>query len=453
MSFKRLESGLLVPEFSIQPFGVNLRRAVDVASMGTLVGAKPPAGGEIVCAVTRAAAPTGTGTANITTADLGGLTPKAVILIGGTGVTDGTAAAHQILSFGAATGASNEWAIQANTEDGQSTTDDRHEIVGDHCVLYAVPGTGTVLASAEFSAWIANGITLNWDVVDAAYLITAIFFAGGDLSAHANTVALGNVTDNAVDVTAPGFEPDLVIGAILQARNTGNGDQGGFNPSIGFCSNDGIGGVVQVCAASSERGGRSTTTECGGQSRNDSIVVGLTNTAFYDWKGVLGTFDANGFTVTTADAGANNTAMGYLALNFGGVANSWVGTHTTPTSGGSNGETGPGFQPQIALRVLTQISTVNTSITSGDSAGAFGFSAMDADEAYSTSWCDEDEIALGVSNAQSLSDDVAVQLPDDDGTAGLTAAFTSFDAGGWTENYTAVKGTGALVPALAIESI
>ena len=73
---------------------------------------------------------------------------------------------------------------------------------------------------------------------------------------------------------------------------------------------------------------------------------------------------------------------------------------------------------------------------------------MDADEAYSSSVSDEDNV--GTSNTQSLSDNVAIELPDDDGTAGLASAFVSFDATGWTETYTAVKGAAALMPALAI---
>ncbi len=43
-----------------------------------------------------------------------------------------------------------------------------------------------------------------------------------------------------------------------------------------------------------------------------------------------------------------------------------------------------------------------------------------------------------------------VLLPDDDGTAMLTATFVSFDANGWTNNFSAVDGTAKKFWAVAI---
>ena len=183
--------------------------------------------------------------------------------------------------------------------------------------------------------------------------------------------------------------------------------------------------------------------------RDDCIVAGINSNGTADWRGSLGTFDDNGFTVTTLTAGSNNTTLGYLALNFGGAASSWVGTHTPSDSNGENAETGPGFKPQIVLRLMTQVGTVNTGDTSGDQAGTHGFSAMDADDEFSASVSDED--GAGTSNSQSLSDDTSIQIPDDDGTAGLTASFVSFDSLGWTDNYSRAGAGNELMPALAIE--
>ncbi len=401
----------------------------------------------ITIAVTRFAARTTTGSQTITTPDLGGLTPKAVIFIATRGVTDGVAANHSGMLFGAATGPTNEWAIYSNSENGQSFGDTHSEVINDGCILFTAPGTATDVAKADFTAFVADGCTLNWSAVNAAFLITAIFFAGSDLSAHANTAALGDMINNAVDITDPSFEPAIVIATATRIDAVG-ANSAETQHSIGFCSNDGAGGIVQRGIASAFRNGQATM-ESSAWSRDDCTVFGVFPAGGLDWRGSLGTFDANGFTCTTLDAGANDADLCYLALEFGGVVSSWVGTHTAPTSTGNNADTGPGFTPQMVMRLMTQVDTVNTQTSSGDASGTWGVSAMDADDEFAASVSDED--AAATSNAQSLSDNVAIELPDDDGTAGLTATFVSFDSLGWTDNYSAVKGTGGLMPALAIE--
>jgi len=401
----------------------------------------------LTCAVTRFVINTSTGSQNITTTDLGGLTPKAVIFIGTRGVTDGTAANHAGMSFGAATGSTNEWCIYSNSENGQGTSDTHSEVVGDGCILYTAPGTANDVLKADFTEFIADGCTINVSNANAAFLITAIFFAGSDLSAHANTKALADTVNTATDITDPGFEPDIVIASGTRVDAVG-GNSAETAHAIGFCSNDGVGGVVQRSVASQFITAK-PTMESHAWSRNDCIVFGIFSAGNLDWRGSLGTFDSNGFTITTLDAGANDADLCYLALKFAGGVSSWVGTHTTPTSTGDNGETGPGFTPQMVMRVMTQVDTVNTEINSGDASGTWGVSAMDADDEFAASNSDED--AVTTSNTQSLSDNVAIELPDDDGTAGLTATFVSFDTDGWTDNYSAIKGTGGLMPALAIE--
>lgn len=323
----------------------------------------------LTCAVTRFAAPTSTGSQNITTDDLGGLTPKAVIFIGTNGITDGTAAAHTQMSFGAATGATNEWCTSSNSEDAQTTTDTDSELVSDGCILFHTPGTSTDTAKADFTTFITDGVTLNWSVVDAAFLITAIFFAGSDLSAHANFKDLGDTLDNAVDITDPGFEPDIVIASILDGRSVGG--SGGSDHSIGFCSNDGAGGIVQRCLTQLFRAGQATSSSAA-WTTDDATVRAIRDNGNADWRGVLGTFDSNGFTCTTAIAGANGTDLVYLALNFGGRASSFVGTHTAPTSTGENGDTGPGFKPQLVMRLMTQVATANNEEANGDASGTWG---------------------------------------------------------------------------------
>lgn len=399
---------------------------------------------EIICAVTRAAAPTVLGEQTITTPDLGGLTPKAVLIIANYAIADAVAAAHNGTSIGVADG-TRQWVATSNTEDAVAAMDVNQRNNDGICVLINVAGTAVTLASATFSAFVENGVTLDWTNVDAAYLVTYVFFAGADLSVYADDVSLGNAVDNVIDIAAPAFEPDLVIATVLDQQPIDTGG-GRVRHAFGFISNDGAGGIVQTCAGATNPFG-SNPSRAQVFYRTDCGVAGMTDFAVLDWRGVFSDFDDNGFTVTTDTNGANNSALMYLALKLGGK-DFWVGEHATPTLVGNNSDIGPGLEPQLLLRVMSMNDVPNSRVNTGDRSGSWGVSAMDADEAYSSSGSVEDNVSP--TNDQSLSDDVAIELPDDDGTVGLTATFVSFDANGWTENYTAVKGVACLMPALAI---
>ena len=122
-------------------------------------------------------------------------------------------------------------------------------------------------------------------------------------------------------------------------------------------------------------------------------------------------------------------------------------THSTPTSTGNDSEAGPGFTPQFVMMLPTMAEAAST-IYWDALGGGFGISTFDDDDEYCNSINYEDEVAT--SNTQSLSDDKAANLPDDDGSQGVEASFVSFDANGWTLNYTAVKANAKLWPYLAI---
>src|SRR3990167_5502178 len=124
----------------------------------------------VVVATVRVAANTATGTQNITTSDLGGLTPKAALIIGSVAVTDATAAAHNVVSYGACSGATNEWVTAVSDTDNVADSDNDTWFDDDFCVLFVNPGAQTVDGSAEFSAFIADGVTINWtDAPAGAY--------------------------------------------------------------------------------------------------------------------------------------------------------------------------------------------------------------------------------------------------------------------------------------------
>lgn len=400
----------------------------------------------VSAAVTRAACNTSAGNQDITIAGFG--TPKAALFICSVATSNGSAASDFNLSIGAATGAANEWCLSVNNEDGQPDTDTAATTDSDKCIRLNTAGGPTVDGEAEFTAFITDGVRINWtNAPSAAWLLTVVLFGGTDLAAHANNVALGNSLDNAVDVTAPGFEPTLVI-AVCQGGLGMDANATSLQHSMGVVHNGA--GISQRSVGFRHSNGASEGSPDGRCTETYGILQ-VTTSATLDWGGEFGTFDGSGFTVTTRIAGANSTSLMYLALRLGGSESGWVGTVDTPTSPGDDSETGPGFEPQLVLQIGSHMEAIDTAYNSSPLAGALGLGAFSTNNEYMTAVADED--AASTTDTQSLSADTAIELPQDDGTAGLTAAFASMNNDGWTLNYSAVEGNAKKFFGLAIESI
>jgi hypothetical protein len=376
-------------------------------------------------------------TQDITTTDLGGLTPKAALLIITRAVTDGVAADHYVFSYGVATGASNEWCVSGSDEHNVGSTDNYPLWKNDACIFIKDPTDGSSDGEAEFSSFITNGIRINWiDEPASAYLITVVLFAGTDLSAHANNVAIGNTTDLETNCEQPGFEPDVIFTAHQRYEADSSACINNLF-QVGLVHWDGVSVVTQRAMNGWVRDQR-VTTECRAKTRNDYGIEHLG-----DWWGEFLNFDASGFSMITRNAGGNNSYLKYLALSFGGAVDSKIGTHTTPTSTGNDSETGPGFTPQFVLMFPGLCEVMGTEYLD-NRGGAYGVSTFDEDDEYCNSLASED--AVGTTNTQSLSDDRAVVVPDDDGTLDIEAVFVSFDANGWTLNYTNAPATAKVFP-------
>ena len=382
------------------------------------------------------------------TVSAGGLTPKAALFILVAATVDGTAAVDSIISYGAATGTSNRWVVGGFSEDNLGTTATQGWYDNVECIQ-GYDGATTLLFEADFVSFGVDTVTINWATAPAsAWLLTVVSFSGSDLSAHANIKDITNTVDAEIDVTDPGFEPDVLFTAS---------DMNVFNPgqaahqqlSFGLVHNDGVGGITQRTLAWTEQDARTTSVvvsrneDSGGILEMDGLSSG--NLDFY---ALFSNFDSSGFSMTAKVAGGNSREIGYLALSFGGSVSGWVGTYSTPTSEGSDSSTAPGFKPQFLFFLENYMPVIDIGYINPN-AGSRGFSAMDATRQFSNSFNAEDEATT--SNTQSLSDNVAVELPDDDGAAGLTATLTTFDTNGFTLNFSAVEGAAKLFFALAIE--
>jgi len=382
----------------------------------------------VTVAVTRVACNTSTGTQDITTTDLGGLTPKAALFVVTKATSDGSAATHAVLGMGATDG-TNQWAIGNMARDAQSSTQCARRAMTDECVMIMVDTGPSVDGEAAFSSWITNGVRIDWgDAPAAAYLLTVVFFAGTDLSVDVGTFTFASTVNTDTDVTSVGFEADAVLFAS-HANPINDTGYTSFFASFGIALNSSP--VRQYSAAITDRHAQATTN-INGLTSDDYAISILYNGSNY-LAGEIGSFDASGFSCTTRVNNGGGEQIGYLALSFGGAVDFEAGVVATPTSTGNQSITDPGFTPQAVLLGLSRCATLDTVETDQLDAGVFGISVFDEDDEYCNST--QSEAGVGTSDTQSLSDDSVVNLPEGDGTAGHVASFVSFDANGWTWNF------------------
>jgi hypothetical protein len=401
----------------------------------------------VTVAVTRVAANTGTGTQDITTADLGGLTPKAVLLIVTRAVTDGTAADGAGWYMGASDGA-NEWTQGYEEQHAQASMNAEYEqdtTANRILTIYNGAASDTVEGTANFDSFITDGVRIDWtDAPAGAFLITAIFFAGSDLTANVGTFDLGNSADAAIDVNTVGFEADVVITALTE-----DGSAQGATWSMGVIHNDRAGAVTQRAVTHVQRDAFGTS-QTGVQMRDGECIARLIQSSqAIDWHGAAGSFDSSGFTIQLGNARSpNNTNISWVALRLGSspVVDAKVYTYSTPTGTGSHTDSTPNFEPQFVMYLPNRAAAADTSETDADG-GTVGLLAVDADDLYTNSISSED--AAADSNTQSLSDNI-LNLPTHTGASGHQATLTSMGATGPVWNYSATDGTARLWPALAI---
>lgn len=389
--------------------------------------------------------PTSTGNQTWTDTNLGGLTPKAVMLFAGHADTDGTAEDNMAQCIGYCTGASNEVSDSAQFQTGVGTTNTDCRMDSAQFAALLVTST-TIQVAATFVSFQANSVTLNFNTVDTdEQLWTVVFFAGDDLTAHAGVIDdVGNVTDTTTDVTAPGFEPDLVFLSSAQLTGTGNNSNGRM--SFGAAVNDGA--DTQASISWFSRNGQTA-----------SIVISYMSTVYagtalvptaLDYGLEVDAFDSSGFSVITRNAGGNNDDWHYLALSFGNAANVNLRSIDSPTSTGNDARTGIGFEPQFVLLGLMDLQTADTALSNAD-AGSFGVSCFTENAEYCNSWADED--AAATTNTQTLSDDTAVHFTTQDGTQQYVASFSSMGSDGYTLNYSVADATARKWFELAIQSV
>lgn len=372
---------------------------------------------------------TSTGAQSFTTTALGGLTPKAAIVLGSywqIGDTAERAPMNFSLSF---IDGSSQAGITGYSGNAVASTNDRKQ---SSTASALVLGRSTIEKNASGSLT-TNGISLNFSsngVADMGCHFAA--FAGNGVSAKVGTINLGTGT-SAIDVTGVGFQPDVVLLISVDGTFSPTYTSANTKFMFGVCVNDGS--ATQRAVA---------FYEDDGQANGDANLALITDGAVTDhnpttraeqYTCTVSAFDADGFSITPS-ASAGGTVVGYLALKFADKSVALL-DFTTPTSTGSSAITGAGFLPEFGIAVTTSLEATDTFPGATSAVQSSWGVSMIGNEQWATSWCVESGAAT--TNTSSERKNVAILCGNSTVNDDIEATLTSWDSDGLTLNYSAVN--------------
>jgi len=355
-----------------------------------------------------------------------------------------------ILSIGMTDG-TRQFCMASGSEDNQGTSDVGRRGFSDRVLAtHEAHQSQYVEGEASHVSMDADGFTINITTpftAPANPIVSYIAFGGDDLLVDADTVDLAYSQDTSVDVTAPGFEPDVIItsyiGQFLNIDGDPNNDDHSF--SLGWALNP-------ARQASNNQysmmvAGRDSQDTALTHSRFDDTRAGIShrdgvNDAGYE----IGNFDSGGFSVTTRLKDApNDYFMGYLALKLGSDPNVYSTARTTRASTGDDVENSAGFEPIFLLSIgSAAVISANTNTVGGSM--AIGFS----DGTDTSAIMQHDENAADPSNTHNrVTDTQFMSAYSPAGGINWKATLTSFDPSGWTINYQDAAGAAYLNAFLA----
>lgn len=377
---------------------------------------------------TTAAEPT---TQDVTIANFG--TPKAFLIFLSSALTDNTAASTAQLMIGAGD-CTRYWVAHHIDFSTGGTSDNTRRATATQAVQFHNSSPPLSIVGEATAACITDGIRLSWTLTPAnARLMHVVLFGGSDVQARADTVQSAATIGSTVDVTAPNFVVRDVLLSSIGLSLFGNVNSANTAVSIGIANSSAQGTVAHTCDDAL------VTTNCNAGVHS---AWGSVNIAPANWPNFaieLGTFDSQGFTITTREDNAATT-YGYLALGYGGVVSSWNGQVNTPGSIGQQAYTGPGWRPQFVLQLLSGVPTANvisdgTETDSNDAnGGLFGVSIMTPTAQYCLAIRSDDGTATATTS--SLSDDQAVHVLSDAGVDRFVGTLVGMTGSGWTIDYT-----------------
>ncbi|MEE9197353.1 MAG: hypothetical protein V3U45_04350 [bacterium] len=371
----------------------------------------------------------GTGNQGITGV---GFQPKVLILFSTNGTSEGFSP-HADLSWGWATSPTERYSIGLSAPDANATGGGKSRFVNDK-VLTIIQGLNPeISAEADLVSFDADGFTLNWVTNEGTQnTIHYVALGGTDLAnAKAGDFA-SNMTAGPQSVTGVGFQPDIVL-FMANRKDTFPGTEGKPILDLGAAVSS-----TERWAVAQSLGGKVTKVdEAGGfQRTNQSLIVMKKPTQIegaYDYI----SSDPDGFTVDVLNPPTKALKISYLAL-AGANLNVGLGSFNQPTATGPQ-SISVGFRPVGVL--LTSWNRPTNSAGQADGKLSIGAASdIGAGSIWGGGLDDPPTDSKADSDTNTTK---SIRLADPGVTPALAAdaELQSFDAGGFTLDWTTVDAT------------
>jgi len=386
----------------------------------------------------RTAAITGGGPTQDLTGDLGGGTPKLLILKATLGVTNGTEVNVAAISTGATDG--TNFRCSCSTSDHSSTRTDCYRINSkdqtNKDLLTIIDGAGTVIARARFSSFAADKVTITWSTIPTTAIILDWTLVGGaDFSCAVGSYdapSLGGTRS----VSGLSFAPSGVFSfgcgtdnfeASPTVKTTDSQIWWGFSAKSPAAN-------VGVCQYIADNQTTSAVNSYLSQLYQSNHYTSSLLSAVY-----TSAWASDGFTVTEALGNNSGLPAAYVAMNCSGFFMR-AGVDTTPSGTGVTEHTGPGMKPFWVTTFDSLCQAFDTGETDAD-AEAIGIGEVGTATASVVDGCMSfrtDDATNGSNStvAKSLTDTKVVRLNNSASSPRLQADHDSFTASGFKRNYT-----------------
>lgn len=343
------------------------------------------------------------------TGNMGGVQPKGALIITTGNVTPGTMRADSQLAF-CAHSPSSSWCTGGQGNSGDTVTDsDSWQEVGYGAGIQNPDRS--MMCQATIPNFVNNGIRLTQAVgCDQAYQGAALLFGGTDTRCKASIFQAPAGIGTSTDVNNVGFEPDVVFIAKTRMDSFTAGGNASQIMNIGIAVNHPVASDVNAGVAWVNQNGQNPS----------QVGAYVSTTSLYTLDVFTGdgeytvSFDSLGFNVLQG-VEASADEFGYLACDFNGKAQFYLGVVNTPATAdaGAHAFTGPGFRPLLSMWLMTGVDTANAiEVTAGASEdpGSFGIGLLRGGQAWSGSVSAEDAATGAVTRSLVSTTDIRMPL-------------------------------------------
>lgn len=246
------------------------------------------------------------------------------------------------------------------------------------------------------------------------------------LSSFAGNFAINTSTGNQA-ITGVGFTPKIVLfyPTIQTADGVVVDAYASFGAGISSTERAAISCNSEDAQATSDTRRKTDTALC------FTVATPGTNTVLYEADFV--SQDGDGFTINVSTAPGSGFRVGFLALGGADLTNVAIGNFAANTSDGNQAVTGVGFQPEAMLNFgINNPAPADSDINNW----VFSFGgAISSTERFATAHSSRNSQATSVAKRRGSADAVYYGL-NNAGTERSIADFVSFDADGFTWNWT-----------------